>query len=686
MIMAVSEEASPICRGKNLSWDTVLLFFNYMPKEPMPKDQFNSYIENNISSWTQTHSQIARQLAFYYEDNGICYPRFDDTWSLSDLFNYMVHWAHNYFVPNPYSPSLKGKTPTSIYSHIVKCIENGIIDFDTALDSLFNMPLSSHDKVKVYLQNFTNIKFNQGVISLNQNLIDDSHIFEPTVEAANNPKQYFLYYSKGSTTLVRETSIKENNNQSPQQIFYGAPGTGKSHTVNELTIGESVIRTTFHPDSDYSTFVGAYKPTMKMMPITDESGKTITIGNTTLQKEQIVYEFVEQAFLQAYIQAWKYYAEQGNDTKKQYLIIEEINRGNCAQIFGDIFQLLDRNKEGFSVYPIHANKDIKACLEKQFKDLNLENLPWTNEYYDRDIAADIKSGDILVLPSNLYIWATMNTSDQSLFPIDSAFKRRWDWEYEPIKYKNTDWVIDINGIQYSWTSFQKEVNERIFEATNSEDKMLGDFFVKPHNNVISEKLLLNKILFYLWNDVCKDGDGDIFKTSDGMDIKFSDLYGKNGISLLISMMRHLGVALLTESVGGNEEIHDVEDDEYNEDVVNEENTYKNSKGLYSINGRGNYNQSHLCTQLVKSFIESNSQMSADEVVNLWRRLGNIGPHFIETQAIYDLRTDKNKYAVNTLQCNGDTIYLATNIWDRRRIDLLIKLLPKEWNLNVNRLS
>lgn len=684
--MAVSEEASPICRGKNLSWDTVLLFFNYMPKEPMPKDQFNSYIENNISSWTQTHSQIARQLAFYYEDNGICYPRFDDTWSLSDLFNYMVHWAHNYFVPNPYSPSLKGKTPTSIYSHIVKCIENGIIDFDTALDSLFNMPLSSHDKVKVYLQNFTNIKFNQGVISLNQNLIDDSHIFEPTVEAANNPKQYFLYYSKGSTTLVRETSIKENNNQSPQQIFYGAPGTGKSHTVNELTIGESVIRTTFHPDSDYSTFVGAYKPTMKMMPITDESGKTITIGNTTLQKEQIVYEFVEQAFLQAYIQAWKYYAEQGNDTKKQYLIIEEINRGNCAQIFGDIFQLLDRNKEGFSVYPIHANKDIKACLEKQFKDLNLENLPWTNEYYDRDIAADIKSGDILVLPSNLYIWATMNTSDQSLFPIDSAFKRRWDWEYEPIKYKNTDWVIDINGIQYSWTSFQKEVNERIFEATNSEDKMLGDFFVKPHNNVISEKLLLNKILFYLWNDVCKDGDGDIFKTSDGMDIKFSDLYGKNGISLLISMMRHLGVALLTESVGGNEEIYDVEDDEYNEDVVNEENTYKNSKGIYSINGRGNYNQSHLCTQLVKSFIESNSQMSADEVVNQWRRLGNIGPHFIETQAIYDLRTDKNKYAVNTLQCNGDTIYLATNIWDRRRIDLLIKLLPKEWNLNVNRLS
>lgn len=383
---------------------------------------------------------------------------------------------------------------------------------------------------------------------------------------SNAIKQYYCFlkarelFQEASAGLInteqpidkqQEKAIKPASTDSRQQIFYGAPGTGKSHAVNKLTIGESVIRTTFHPDSDYSTFVGAYKPTMKIMPITDESGKTITIGNTTLQKEQIVYEFVEQAFLQAYIQAWKYYTEQGDEIKKQYLIIEEINRGNCAQIFGDLFQLLDRNDYGFSVYPIHANKDIKACLEKQFKDLNLENLTWTNEYFGRDIAADIKIGDILVLPSNLYIWATMNTSDQSLFPIDSAFKRRWDWKYEPIKYNNTGWAIEIGDIQYSWASFQRIVNNKIYEDSHSEDKMLGDFFVKPYNNdnVITCNQFRNKVLFYLWNDVCKDSDVDVFKANDKDDILFSELHGEGGISLLHAMMAYLGV----EVIKGNKE-------------------------------------------------------------------------------------------------------------------------------------
>ena len=128
-----------------------------------------------------------------------------------------------------------------------------------------------------------------------------------------------------------------------------------------------------------------------------------------------------------------------------YLIIEEINRGNCAQIFGDLFQLLDRDEYGVSEYTIKADADLKAFLEDEMGE-------------DNDA---IKDGE-LCLPSNLYIYATMNTSDQSLFPIDSAFKRRWDWEYEPIKYKNTNWVIDIQGETYSWVSFQKEINRRIF--------------------------------------------------------------------------------------------------------------------------------------------------------------------------------------------------------------------------------
>ena len=308
-----------------------------------------------------------------------------------------------------------------------------------------------------------------------------------------------------------------------QIIYYGAPGTGKSHRIKkelkEMNVSkENIFRTTFHPDSDYSSFVGCYKPTMK--PV-DDKYKAVAGKD-----EEIAYSFVPQTFIKAYTQAYK------KPNENVYLIIEEINRGNCAQIFGDLFQLLDRDDNGVSEYPIKADSDLKMYLEGELKD-----------YPD-----GIKDGE-LCLPSNLYIWATMNTSDQSLFPIDSAFKRRWDWEYEPIKYMNTDWGIEVGGNMYSWTSFQKEVNNRIFDATNSEDKMLGDFFVKPNNNVISEKQFINKVLFYLWNDVCKDGDGDIFKTEDNKDVKFSDLYDTNASVTLKSMMKNLGVALMFEGDG-----------------------------------------------------------------------------------------------------------------------------------------
>lgn len=376
---------------------------------------------------------------------------------------------------------------------------------------------------------------------------------------------------------------------SRQIIYYGAPGTGKSHKIKE-TLGEyegcpadkkvakeNIFRTTFHPDSDYSTFVGAYKPTMeklidkiytkgeliskltemkeggvtyspqkfgakywrslKQLNLSDkkdilqacgmsdnytvEFDKGMAVGEEYLacsNESRIIYSFVPQAFLNAYIQAYK------KSEEKVYLIIEEINRGNCAQIFGDLFQLLDRDENGVSEYTIKADADLKAFLEEVLGEDN----------------PGIKDGE-LCLPSNLYIYATMNTSDQSLFPIDSAFKRRWDWEYEPIKYKNTGWKIVIDGTEYSWVSFQRIVNEKILRANSSEDKMLGDYFVNPSDGIITDKVLLNKILFYLWNDVCKDGEGDIFKVTETEDVSFSELYGENGTKTLKKMMSYLGV-------------------------------------------------------------------------------------------------------------------------------------------------
>lgn len=175
-------------------------------------------------------------------------------------------------------------------------------------------------------------------------------------------------YNDGKEDEIEEISCKNSCLMPLQQIFYGAPGTGKSFKIKRDTKNQSKIRTTFHPDSDYSIFVGCYKPTM------NEDVKYDKEGNEKSCTKQIEYAFVAQAFLKAYVKAWKFYcsAEDGI-AKAQYLIIEEINRGNCAQIFGDLFQLLDRNEDGYSTYPIVADTDIQRYLSKEFEKVNIPN-------------------------------------------------------------------------------------------------------------------------------------------------------------------------------------------------------------------------------------------------------------------------------------------------------------------------
>ena len=319
-----------------------------------------------------------------------------------------------------------------------------------------------------------------------------------------------------------------------QQIFYGAPGTGKSHAINELTTGKDVIRTTFHPDSDYSTFVGAYKPTTKSVPVMTVIGtEAVPVkgkDGKEMTEDKIVYEFVSQAFMQAYVEAWKKYCtvQEGEEPVDEYLVIEEINRGNCAQIFGDLFQLLDRGDEGFSEYPIKADSDMKKLLGKAFAGLEIKNKESINALFKggKDIVAQVLAGDVLLLPSNFYIWATMNTSDQSLFPIDSAFKRRWDWYYVPISNAGKNWVIEVNGAKYDWWKFLEAINDKVYHATYSEDKKLGYFFCKANDGVISADKFVSKVIFYLWNDVFKDSEfeGDTFKDEDGEKLSFDKFY------------------------------------------------------------------------------------------------------------------------------------------------------------------
>ena len=391
------------------------------------------------------------------------------------------------------------------------------------------------------------------VFTANNVQADDVVCIESRTE--NGETAYYITFSKSDMaslnpaavtySIITEDVISEDELKKQslnlQQIYYGAPGTGKSYKINEITKStKNFTRTTFHPDSDYSTFVGCYKPTM-------EPTGTIVGGK---EQTKISYSYVAQAFLQAYTAAWK------NTSEPYYLIIEEINRGNCAQIFGDLFQLLDRDENGMSSYGITPDKDIANYLKKEFAKSEIEN-------------ADIKSGNTMMLPSNLYILATMNTSDQSLFPIDSAFKRRWDWEYVPIEDVGKKHYIKVGNKKYDWWTFIDTINNSIDHITGSEDKKMGYWFVKPQNNdrEITAKQFVGKVLFYLWNDVYKDYfdmSQCIFKikNEDGTDEKkpFTYFFGSEADKRIQAFMAYNKIPFITI-----EDNVDVEDDDDNED-------------------------------------------------------------------------------------------------------------------------
>ena len=397
-----------------------------------------------------------------------------------------------------------------------------------------------------------------------------------------------LYYlakmSLGESLEISDTTNQEISVQRYQTIYFGSPGTGKSFKLkNEILNGVDdnyIFRTTFHPDTDYASFVGCYKPITnnakqssipysieeladiykrevgpteglktghieprikfgieyceyfggaaanydanKMLElagkevatgcIEDRVGITyvkygINIGlKMGLAKNNsiITYNFAPQAFTNAYIRAWQ------NPSENVYLVIEEINRGNCAQIFGDLFQLLDRDDNGVSEYPIKADADLTKYLQEELGT-------------DHEGIADGK----IKLPANLNILATMNTSDQSLFPMDSAFKRRWEWKYVPtnvtgdkkktlqveskektvlLNREKEKKVLRLGMYEYDWSIFLEKINKCITDATHSDDKQLGFWFVKTpkDSNLINIESFVSKVIFYLWTDVFKD--------------------------------------------------------------------------------------------------------------------------------------------------------------------------------------
>ena len=377
----------------------------------------------------------------------------------------------------------------------------------------------------------------------------------------NEVRLKVVKYEIGEQSGIEDVEVTEPHSASAtqsetlQQIFFGAPGVGKSYNLKSVYKNEKdVVRITFHPETDYASFVGCYKP-IKSNPIkyeilnaeelisqaksissvadrvnfifkyaeslthaveekhlksvnrliadhfgwdSDTYYKSVLISISTERNElnpgEISYEFCPQAFTKAYVRAWK------NPDAPVFLIIEEINRGNCAQIFGDIFQLLDRESDGFSSYKISSDHDLQQYLKREFNNTDIAD-------------SDIKDGTKMQLPPNLHILATMNTSDQSLFPIDSAFRRRWDWVYMPVESnpigvndRPIKRYIQTENSLYDWSDFIIAINKRIFNTTLSEDKQLGFWFIKPKgtDSIIKAEDFVSKVIFFLWNDVYKD--------------------------------------------------------------------------------------------------------------------------------------------------------------------------------------
>ena len=484
--------ADVICRWRNPSPKTVVELVSLLPKTPMSSRDFRDYVEAKNDDFFRTPYQLACQLGLYYEGKDGYIPRFARDITEEEAKDYLAYWVTRYYAPNPFTKSLTTLTePVLLVESLVKYLEDkgGSADLKTALTDIFKDPMGNVDIVANTLNQYSRvIKVSDDKASL---VVDYKKIME-TIPNRKDKKAFFFFFDSGA-----DGEAAKNNGTTVQTIYYGCPGTGKSHQVKELTEGlkgektikfedgtTNVFRTTFHPDYDYATFVGCYKP-VKEDGVLD-------------------YKFVPQVFTNAYVTAKKH-----PDTPI-YLIIEEINRGNCAQIFGDLFQLLDR-ENGVSKFPINAEEELMKYLRD---DVKLEDY--------------IK----IALPANFNIYATMNTSDQSLFPMDSDFKRRWEMKYIKIDYTNQEanYTFNVGGKDYHWLEYLPCINDKITLATDSEDKQMGEFFIRSNMTATEFK---NKVMFYLWNDVCKDlysgknsPQSFFFRDLYGNPFKFTELFNE----------------------------------------------------------------------------------------------------------------------------------------------------------------
>lgn len=322
--------------------------------------------------------------------------------------------------------------------------------------------------------------------------------------------------------MVYHTGYLAPSGFSNNRILFGAPGTGKSFAINkecrELLGDDNETdyeRVTFHPDYSYANFVGTYKP----VPCKDSEGK-----------DAITYKYVPGPFMRVYVKALK--NARTNTPKPFLLIIEEINRADVAAVFGDVFQLLDRDDDNISEYPIQASEDIK-------------------KYLADELGGNSDNYSTIRIPDNMFIWATMNSADQGVFPMDTAFKRRWDFNYLGIDENDQDlhgkYVVvgSIEQQRIEWNSLRKAINDFLADSRINEDKQLGPYFISRKivvpddggeniNSDIFCKVFKSKVLMYLFDDAAKQKRPKMFEGSARGQNRYSQIceaFDEQGIGI-----------------------------------------------------------------------------------------------------------------------------------------------------------
>ncbi len=346
---------------------------------------------------------------------------------------------------------------------------------DSLLESLLD-----HNSDKKLINSTANDIFNQ--ITNNGSLSENADFTELFLKLPQEMREqyYEQVWQKITSSKTSTMSNKETSNQNPysrNRILFGAPGTGKSYVLKQQAEKyfkpENVERVTFHPEYSYFDFVGSYKPKM------EGEGEA----------ERIKYRFVPGPFIRILIEALAY------PEQDYLLVIEEINRARVAAVFGDVFQLLDRNAYGASEYGISPSEELKDHLKKALK--------------EHSKIVDI---DKLQIPANLYIWATMNSADQGVYPMDTAFKRRWNFEYQGIDEGREK----VSGTHAdAWHSLRENINMLLQEAGVNEDKQMGPFFMSPNELNCSAADFLaafkNKVIMYLFEDAAKHKRDQVFR-------------------------------------------------------------------------------------------------------------------------------------------------------------------------------